>query len=384
MKKIMDFVAISNFRIVLTITIISLLFFSNKGNTVFAADVQKKPIIFYHESFGRSELQALIKNFNFKKYISNGENEYEKMLLLKDWTYRNLLYDKSFKTQNLRNALKILRKSKKGKTFLCTNFAAVFMQCAVSMGWTSRYFFVRKPTGEQHANNDIWSNQFKKWIFIDSSWNIHVEKNNIPLSIIEIRKEWIKNKGEDLIYIYGAGEKKISYIKDDFPVKRKDSKIWKWWPIDNTWLSYTYEIALVGRNNFFSYREGDGKNIWSHMYIIKDRINKNDKKWPFRRKIPVKDPRHLFHDLNRVDIKVNKNFGSNSNRIAEVRLNAFGRNNFTPNLKKFLVSINNNNWQEKNSIFKFRLIKGKNVIRCFIVNKFGVKGPISSVKIYFK
>ncbi len=352
------------------------------------AEEQLKPIVFYYEKSDIPQLRELLDSYNYKKYISAGKNEFQKMALLKNWVYKNISYDYRTNNQTLRNALKVLHGSENGQPFLCTNFAAVFMQSAISLGWTSRYFFLRKRTGQEHATNDLWSNQYGKWIFMDATWNLHLEKNGIPLSIAEARKEWFKNRGKDLVYVFGAGKERVEYTSINFPVKRRDSSVWSRFPLDRNWLGYMEQVALVGRNNFFTYRDGDGRNIWDHVYIIKDRYNSNDRKWAFRNRKPVNSIEDMFHKLNYAIINIegwvlvrSDTVGVKWNRVVRVRVKSSGKNSYTPYFSKFIVSINNGKWIETDSRFKWMLKSGMNILKVRIINKFGVAGPISSVRI---
>jgi len=96
------------------------------------------------------------------------------MCLLAEWVYRAVPYGLNYRDAELRDAVRILRRARRGHTFLCTNQSAVFIECAVSLGWTARNVYLRKPTAEEHAGNDIWSNQYRKWVYMDPTWNMHV------------------------------------------------------------------------------------------------------------------------------------------------------------------------------------------------------------------
>ena len=91
----------------------------------------------------------------------------------------------------------------------------------------------------------------------------------------------------------------------------------------------------------------------------------------------------FFYDLNRVDISVaqqgrRKVYYSGK---AEVRLNAFGKNNYTPNFLEFFVKIYDEDWKVMNEKFQMKLVAGTNVVRAHIMNKFGVVGPITVKRI---
>jgi len=103
-----------------------------------ASERQDGPIVFYHESHDEPELALLRERYDFEDYMSREDDEFQRMALLKDWVFKKLRYERNFRYHGLRNSLKILDLAKKREPMLCTNFSAVFMQCAVSMGWTAR------------------------------------------------------------------------------------------------------------------------------------------------------------------------------------------------------------------------------------------------------
>ncbi len=74
----------------------------------------------------------------------------------------------------------------------------------------------------------------------------------------------------------------MAYSSKNFPVRRDDSELWRRMPLSEKWLAYTLEIAVVGRNDFFSHADGSGRDIWSDIYILKDKYNRKDRRWPFR------------------------------------------------------------------------------------------------------
>jgi hypothetical protein len=366
------------FKFVLTLFLIG--YQHSGGGFLLAADVQTSPILFYHESAGTPELSQLLHEFDFDTFVSRGNGEFEKMIMLKDWVYAHIPYALNFNDSDDLNAINILRRAREGYPFLCTNIAAVYMLCAVSMGWTARYVFLRKPTNEEHAGNDIWSNQYRKWVYIDPTWNIHMEMRGVPLSIYEIRREWIRNRGRHIVYVFGAGQRAKRYRMRDLPIIGGGSDIWKYLPIDRTWLSYTHDIAILGRNDFFSFKKQTGMSFWEPVYVIRGRVSRKDKIDDIFKNGKRLKPRLLFHDLNRVDITITQpgegRKGFHQGR-AEVGLDAFGRYNYTPNFMGYLVSINHADWRVKGSRFRMKLHSGTNIVRARTLNRFGVLGPVS-------
>ena len=342
-----------------------------------AQETQLEPIRFTHESYETIQLQTLRQEYQFDEAVAAGNSEFDQMTRLKDWVFANVHFKHNYKVGQLRNALDILRMGDKGSTFHCTHFAAVYLQCALSMGWTSRYAFLRNVVDEEHAVNEIWSNDLRKWVFIDVTWNIHIEREGLPLSLLEIREEWIRNGGKELVYVFGSRENEARYTYRDFPIERSDNNAWIWWPIDEIFITYTYEIAMVGRNNFFSHADGTGASVYDQIFIIKDDINRWDKRWAFRNRTVVEDERALYHDVNRVDISQKQN-GDGS---LDVSLNAFGPYNYTPNFKEFLIHRNGGAWESAGKTFRWTPARKDTVLEARIRNKFGVLGPVSRATI---
>lgn len=359
------------------------------------SDLQRSPTVFHHEDYGVRELELLREKYDFDEYVAQGRTELERMILLQDWVYRNVAYGGAPQYTDLRNSLTILELATGGEEFWCNNMAAVFLQAATSLGWTARYAFLRSPEGDAHITNDIWSNDLKKWILLDATWNLHLERDGVVLSVPEVREVWHKRTMREVLYVFGAGEGETRYTTADMPIERADSKLWHWWPVDEKWISFTHLVAYVMRNDFFSIERGNGGSIWRGIVTVRDEGDANDRQWEFYGKPNTQDLRALYHDLNRVDVRVVPVYqppAASSDRSAgdpqtgapgalapgvKLWLDAFGAYNYTPNLDHFLVQVNGGAWRRSGPELVFTPKKGVNNIRARMVNKFGVQGPIT-------
>lgn len=358
-------------------TYVFILIFLISGSLI-PADMQTDPLIFYYEDYGTPQLNTLLDEFDFDEVISSEKTEFEQITALKNWVFYKLYFKHNYPMGAVRNALKILRYTEAGKSFHCVHFASTFMQCALSLGWTTRYMFVQNIKNELHATNEIWSNEYKKWVMIDVTWNIHIEKDGIPLSGLEIRNEWIKNDGHDLVYVFGDSENEARYTYKDFPIHRNDNNAWIWWPIDEIYMTYFYEIAYIGRNDFFSSGDGDGSSIYDYVYIIKDELNENDNDWDFRFSQDIDNMKALYYDINRIDIS----YDYIDWDTVQVKLDAFGDYNYTPNLKNLSIKINDGEWEDSPDSFFWDLKSGRNILYARTVNKFNRQGPIYELEIF--
>jgi hypothetical protein len=351
------------------------------GVSVFA-EKQERPLLFYHEEKGVKELEELKALFDFDEYVAAGKTEFERMELLKRWTYDTVTYGGAKKYMQLRNGLTILKKAVKGEVFWCNNIGAVYMQCALSMGWTSRYVFLRNTKGESHIANDIWSNQYQKWVMMDPTWNIHIEKDGLPLSLIEIRDEWRRNDGADLVYVYGAGDNERRYSKAQLPIKRDDNFLYRLWPVTVEWISFMYEMAIVGRNNFFSVGDGSGEHIWDLIYTIKDQYNSKDEVWEFRR-YPSPPLENLFHPLNRVAIALRPIQGVKGRY--ELSLDAFSGGSYAPNFESYEYRLDEGEWRDsRDGKILLETGPGRHRLSARVRNRFGARGAESTAELEVK
>jgi hypothetical protein len=350
--------------------IVALVGFLAVASALGAEEPRETTVSFASEAFETPQLARLRRLYNYDEKIAKGASEMEQMLLLKSWVFRNIPYQHNYDLSYMHDSLDILSLATAGTGFLCTQLSAVYTQLAVSMGWTSRYIFNRNPNGDEHSTNEIWSNQLGKWVFIDVTWNLHMEKSGVPLSAMEIRREWLANKGRSLVYVYGAGADEARYTASQFPVKRNDNRAWREWPLDEAYLGYLWEMAYVGRNDFFS----NDVMFWDNIQIYRDEANGNDDSWGFRHQ-PAADVETLYHDVNRVDIQL----ASRDARLVTVKLDAGGPRNTTPNFKEFLVRVNGGDWKALTGDSLTVGANGPNTtLQARVRNKFGVLGPVTT------
>lgn len=356
-----------------------------------AAEKQDSPLEFYYEGYGVPQFDSLLNEFDYAEAAARGRTEFEQMLILMDWVFEKVVFNASDDPE-LRNGLKVLRWAEKGGKFYCHNTAAVFMQCAQSLGWTARYYMGTKPPQytrvPTHSLNDIWSNQYRKWIMMDVTWNTYITKDGIPQSVYEIRTEYFKNEGVDLTLVFAYGAKEKRFTSQQFPLNWVNQQYnpWNWWPIDTWYYGYHFRPYWIARNNFFTWADGNGNaKDWDKVYTIKDAYNQSDTRYDFYPLYPppeytisfttVNNIQSLFHGLNRTDIAAVYAGGN----TMTVTLGAFGQDNYTPNFQEFLVKANSGEWEVKPKTFSWTIPEGRNELRVKALNKFGLAGPPSTM-----
>lgn len=229
-------------------------------------ELHSKPVEFHWDNQNRAELLALRQTYELDKVIENGKNDFEKILLLKNWVYSKLPNGKNPKKE-YHNATEILEDSDKGGEFFCSHYAQVFMECANALGFTARKVGVDNDHefGEEemhHGINDIWDPVHEKWMVVDAMHNLHFEKAGLPLNALEIRNEYLRNNAKDVEGVEGNNEERIVYHGDESGFDTPSNYFWFLVYTDNgpdMWKSPTLLFHDEKNLNKIWYRGGKNK-----------------------------------------------------------------------------------------------------------------------------
>jgi transglutaminase-like putative cysteine protease len=116
------------------------------------------------------------------KVVAPGKDEFERQILLLDWVHHRF---KKFgrPSAETTDALQILKGIEEGQPYFCVQYAHLYASAAASLGWVDRELALRRhqnPPGggsTEHLTTEIWSNQHRKWVMMDPTANLHLEKD---------------------------------------------------------------------------------------------------------------------------------------------------------------------------------------------------------------
>ena len=373
-------------------TTIIILFFSLSGFTSEKITIQKEPFPFVHHSFKERNLTELNRRMDLDRRLAAYGDDTEEIFALKSIIFNTLEYGHNFRDQNLRKGNEILKGDKRGKAYLCTVYSSLFVQAALSRGLTARYYYLRKPTGHQHAACEVWSNDAAKWIFIDPTRNLHCEEGGLPLSLMEIRRAWLRDRGRSLTLVFGKGEERREYSFRDFPVQRDENLLWKERPLEESWFSYAWQVALVGRNDFASEDDHLERKIWSSIRALKCDSAARDTSWPFHRYPAISAMEQLESPLNTVQIlpgpdredtctKVEaKSYVCSENRIP-ITIGPPPFPGYVPFPEVYQLRVNRGHWQDVSSAMEIPLTTAWTRVEGRVVNQAGRSGPVSVIQV---
>ena len=168
------------------------------------------------EDLSSPKFQALKDKYQLDTIFHGEKDELKRILLLRDWI-RKVVTISDFSDTYPGGGYPegILDAALKGHGFHCGHYEVVQNAVMNAYGYVTRCLGagpgVKGGPDGHHGINEIWSNQFQKWFLSDAKYNHHFEKNGVPLSALEIRDEYLKNKMADVVLLKGAARTPIEF-----------------------------------------------------------------------------------------------------------------------------------------------------------------------------
>lgn len=325
--------------------------------------------LFKFDSVDNPKLRELRDRYHLTNVIAAGKSEFEQQILLMDWVHNRF---KKFGQPSIKvkGALEILQGIENNETFFCTQYAQLFVSAAASLGWVDRVLALRRHqdrpgTGStEHSTTEIWSNQYRKWVMLDPTSNMFLEKNGIPLNAWEIRDEWFNYSGTNLTFVIGKEQKK--YRKADLPIFLKRFPGFGDLAIDPYELDKYGFIGYIPNTDLM-----DSGFDYGNMFITKDH-HCNGTTW-HKRKNPKNPATEPYFPINQATLTLTEQSG---HLVATL-------STLTPNFSHFEVN-RENEWFKTKETLQLLLKPGVNKFKFRSTNLFGSVGPDSVLTVTFK
>jgi len=186
--------------------------------------------------------------------IAGKGNEVSKILNLMHWIHNTVRHEDN-EPPELKNAIdiiKICRSENRGVN--CRMLAIILNECYLSMGFKSRYItcMPRETQFEDcHVINMVYSNDLKKWIWVDPTFDAYVmNEKGALLGIDEVRERLIK--GKTLIVNPEANWNKLtSYTKEKYLENYMAKNLYRM----STPLVSEYNAETLGKGKEITYVE---------------------------------------------------------------------------------------------------------------------------------
>ncbi len=343
------------------------------------AEIHHTSIPFEYENPSHPRLVALRRKYKLDEVVAGAATELEKFIKLRDWVSRQWKYNPPVSGgYPAWDADEILTR----RTGFCVQYAIVYMQCALSLGYQTRFVFGDHPGTIQagHEVCEVWSNEYRKWIYMDPNNNEHYvdPATGIPLSMLETHDRLLQTFYPGRIAAYTnrptapAHSKYIGIrrgLSQTPVVGEVPPKEWDSW---TKWLHVRY----MPRNNFYAQpRPGPVSQglhwDWPDYFIVEDAQSPRNgcyRNFTARRS-------DVDSTLNQVRFAVE--YGQKEGDL-EIQMGTV-----TPWFEVFEVRRDGGSWGAASAKYVWILKPGANQLEMRSRNTSGVTGPISSLQLVF-
>ena len=307
-------------------------------------------------------MRHLREKYRLEEVVAPGQTEMERFALLRQWVRRQWegWNDNEYNYCPQWDALEILELAPQNLALgMCTHYAAVFSQCAGSLGYHARPVIV-----DHHCLAEIWSDEHGKWILQDPGLlpghevAFQYEEAGVPINALEMHRLGAAGRMEDLEFV------------PEPPVP--DERL-------RTMFAQLYQRFGMPLRNDHLYRpepqeleQGMDQYHWDGHLWWTDSL---DPRYP-EYSLQTNRPEDFYWDLNRTRIDL-----QDTETAAALTVRLSGP---IPHLDRFEVSVDRGEWEERASSFEWELRPGRNRLQARAVNTMGLRGPENRVVLEYR
>jgi hypothetical protein len=316
------------------------------------------------EDMSHPGFQHLIEKYQLDTIFHGETDEFKRILLLRSWIKSVIKIDDfGDPYPGGGSAEGILDAALEGQGFHCGHYMLVQNGIMNAYGYVTRTLGAGPgveggPSGH-HGINEIWLNAYGKWFLSDAKYDHHFEKETIPVSALEIRDEYLKNKAADIIKVKGPDRLLTDKDPETGTSKERSAQTYTWieyhthndmftaWPNHETLLSM-YEDEYFKSHTWIW---GDGPH-WA--YELSD----------FMRLVKERDAIDWTPNTIASEIVIEGD-------VAEIKLNSE-----KPNLKEYQMKVMpSEEWEKVDDLVSVTLSKKRHEMYFRTVNLLGISGP---------
>ncbi len=239
-------------------------------------EIVRTSIPFEYEPLDHPRLKKLREDYKLDGVVQGAHGELELMLRLAQWACNYWDWPKHIsESYPPWDALEILKPHPDGTPVggFCQQFNVVFLQACESFGFPGRAISIspgrlyEKLGGGGHEVVELWSNEWKKWVYVDGAlaWYVVDEKTGTPLCLWELRQrqlELLRNEATPAVRVVDAA--------------RTKNKQFGWLGLGPKPQNWYLEMRLIPRSNFLEEKaplplnQGTAEWSWTGSYVWTD------------------------------------------------------------------------------------------------------------------
>jgi hypothetical protein len=328
------------------------------------------------EDYHNPRVHRLRSEYDFLEAIEGEENEFRRILKLRHWVHRQWPIDDEQTFSG--DAFAILEEARRtGAGFHCSHAMTVQQAVMTAAGYVARNLGIDRDHEKfgrsfHHGINEVWSNDFAKWVALDAKYDIHFERDGVPLSALEVHEAVRRDDGNGVQMVKGVDRQPVSRPEPHEYGARIDS----YW-----WVSYH-----IRQNTFTQPHFSGGSRL-----VVYDNEAFRESRW--YRGAGDTLAEHWAYAAGAFIPVANRNqieWTPGVTSLARVRQVENGRlrvepRSATPNFKEYRYRIDGP-WQSAKGgrQIDWRLHEGSNTLEVRARNLFGVDGPTATVTVEYR
>ena len=342
--------------------------------------VYKNTAFELYEDLKSPKFAALKDKYQLDTVFKGETDEFKRQLLLRNWI-RSVVQIADFEERypGGDHAENILDEALKGQGYHCGHYMIVQNAVMNAYGYVTRCLGagpgVKEGPDGHHGINEIWSNKFSKWYLSDAKYNHHFEKDGIPLSAIEIREEYLKNKVADVVLVKGPERTPIQsdHLADKTGAMKEVTK-------ERFAQTYTWIEWEKFNDRYMNWPDAKAKSSVLNMYAD-DYFNNNTWIWDGKPHWAYSKPDHMIRVSERNAIEWTPNTIA-SNVKVEGDVVHIELESETPNLKTYqMKKLPDGAWEDVDASVKLEVNGDHQEVAFRAVNLAGVAGPEHKIAI---
>lgn len=324
-----------------------------KPNTIFQGS----------EDLSSPKFPHLIEKYQLDTIFHGETDELKRILLLRHWIKSVVAINDSGPYAGDGNVEVMLDSALRGHRYTCGHYMVIQNAIMNAFGYVTRTMGAGAgveggPDGH-HGIDEIWLNSYNKWFLSDNKYDHHFEKNGVPLSALEIRDEYLKNKAADIVKVKGPGRVPFDVDPETGTGKVRSAQTYTWieWHgynnIFTVWPNHK-ELLIMFEDEYFKHNTWiwGGKQHWAFS------------KPEFMKLVQDRDKIYWTPNTIASEVKIEKN-------VAHVNLTSE-----TPNLKEYQMrELPSGDWKTIGDKLALKLKKKEYEWAFRVVNQANVTGP---------
>lgn len=273
--------------------ILILILFSSCGDKVYyQAEVDNpamKPNLVFqgYEDLNSPKFNHLKDKYQLDTIFHGETDELKRILLLRHWIKTIVAINDSGPYPGEGDVELMFDYALKGQRYTCGHYRVMQNAVMNAYGYVTRTLGagpgVKGGPDGHHGIDEIWLNSYNKWFLSDNKSDSHFEKNGIPLSALEIREEYLKNKAADILKVIGPERTPVDIDPATGTSKERSAQTYTWieWDGNNdiftVWPNHQ-ELLVMYEDDFFKNNTWiwDGNQHWAFskpefLKLVQDR-----------------------------------------------------------------------------------------------------------------